>query len=164
MSGCNRVFQIITLLLQNTGSTPHLTCIATVVSWEKEGTDQINELGVHSPKTVSVTFISSSKHTVQSQGFLPSSAPTDLFSQSTMEEGTWWDRVTTQRCATWPTWKKLQHEVLEILEWNRSLRKETNRALNYFINTSEPSDPTAASSYPHLFPITVLKQLLAICK
>lgn len=41
MSGCKRVFQIIILLLQETSSTPHLTCIVTVVSWEKEGIDQI---------------------------------------------------------------------------------------------------------------------------
>lgn len=33
----------------------------------------------------------------------------------------------------------------------------------YFINTSETSDPTAEGS-PHLFPVTALKQLLAICK
>lgn len=64
MSGCNRTFQIIILLLQDTGSTPHLTCTVTVVSWEKEGTDQIKELEVQSPEMVSVTFIFSSKHTV----------------------------------------------------------------------------------------------------
>lgn len=53
MPGCNRVFQIIILLLQDTDSTPHLTCIASVVSREKEGTDQINELEVHSLKSFS---------------------------------------------------------------------------------------------------------------
>lgn len=63
MSGCNRAFQIIILLLQDTGSTPHLTCTATVVSWEKEETDQIKDLEVHSPEMVSVTVILSSKHT-----------------------------------------------------------------------------------------------------
>lgn len=63
MSGCNRAFQIIILLLQNTGSTPHRTCTVTVVGWEK-GPDQIKELEVDSPEMVSVTFIFSSKHTV----------------------------------------------------------------------------------------------------
>lgn len=130
MSGCNGVFQMIILLLQDTSSTPHLTCTVTVVSWEKEGTDQIR--GTHPEwfqwhSSSQVSTLCNPKDC-----FLLVLPLMSFLRKALWRKVTWWDRVTTQRCAPWPTWKKVQHKVPEILEWNRSLRKETNSALSHY--------------------------------
>lgn len=93
---------------------------------------------------------------------LPGELSTVLSQKGPMEESNiWWQGNHSKMC----NMTTVDPATCSI-RMQKTFKKRNEQCFNslYFINTSETSDPTVESSHPHLFPVTALKQLLAICK